>query len=200
MAELPPVIAGEPIDSATFGNPVIERVISRYADATERDAMVPVPIAGDPAYLVDTDDLQMYDGAAWISVSDMLPEAASQEIATVFNTTSTAYLDLGGPRGTIDVKSGSVLVLIQSHISNDTPGGSARVSAAASGANTVGATDNIALQFANAGTGTTASLDATVARTFTSLNPGPTTFTAMYRAHITGTATFARAGITIIQI
>ena len=71
MAELPPVVPGEPIDSTDFGNPVIDRVISRYADATERTAKVAAPQPGDPSYLLDSGSFAVYNGTVWASVHEV---------------------------------------------------------------------------------------------------------------------------------
>lgn len=69
MAELPAVIPGEPVDSTTFGNPVIDRVLSRYADAADRDLKVPTPQAGDFAFLVNISATQVFDGVAWSTLA-----------------------------------------------------------------------------------------------------------------------------------
>lgn len=71
MPELPFVVPGEDINSTTFGNPVIQRVVSRYADATARDFAVPVPLAGDPAYLTATSELQVFDGTEWVTYANL---------------------------------------------------------------------------------------------------------------------------------
>ena len=65
MSEIPDVVGGETI-LTSWGNPIRDRVISRYADATERATLVPVPIVGDPSYLTAAGSLEVYDGAAWI--------------------------------------------------------------------------------------------------------------------------------------
>ena len=70
MAELDFVVPGEAINSTTFGNPVVVRVVSRYADATARDFAVPLPLAGDPAYLTATGELQVYDGSEWVTFAE----------------------------------------------------------------------------------------------------------------------------------
>ena len=67
MPELPDVVPGEAVNSTTFGNPVVRRVLSRYTDATERDFKVPTPTVGDFAYLTASNELQVYDGATWIT-------------------------------------------------------------------------------------------------------------------------------------
>jgi len=66
MPELPPVAPGEVIDSTTFGNPVVERVVSRYVDETERDAKSPTPSVGEPCYVASSGQLQVWNGSAWV--------------------------------------------------------------------------------------------------------------------------------------
>ena len=73
MAELPQVVPGEPIDATEFGNPVIDRVLSRYADSAERDAKVPVPQAGDFAFLSTPGITQVHNGAQWVTFQYLLP-------------------------------------------------------------------------------------------------------------------------------
>jgi len=65
VSEIPDVVGGETI-LTSWGNPIRDRVISRYADATERATLVPVPIVGDPSYLEGSASLELYNGAAWI--------------------------------------------------------------------------------------------------------------------------------------
>ena len=65
MPELDIPQPGETIASGTFGQPVVFRVISRYASAAARDAANPTPSAGDPAYLQDSLDFQIHDGTGW---------------------------------------------------------------------------------------------------------------------------------------
>jgi len=66
MPELPEVSPGEVIDSSTFGNPVIERVVSRYPDETARDAASPTPSAGEMSFLADINAVEVFNGSAWI--------------------------------------------------------------------------------------------------------------------------------------
>ena len=65
MPELPPVASGEVINSSTFGNPVIERVVSRYADAAARDAADPTPSNGAVCYVESGRVFQIWTGATW---------------------------------------------------------------------------------------------------------------------------------------
>ena len=79
MAELPDVVPGEPIDATSFGNPVLQRVLSRYSDSTARDVAVPLPVTGDFAYLETERKLQVYDTnlGRWV---DYMPTLAGQTV------------------------------------------------------------------------------------------------------------------------
>lgn len=63
--EMPDVVAGEPVAS-DWGNLIRSRTVQRYADATDRDALVPFPAPGDLAYLDDTAAMQLFDGTNWV--------------------------------------------------------------------------------------------------------------------------------------
>ena len=65
MPELPQVNPGEIIDSTTFGNPVVDRVVSRYADPTERDALDPSPSNGAVCYVESGRVFQVFTGSTW---------------------------------------------------------------------------------------------------------------------------------------
>ncbi len=65
MAEIDDVVPGEPIE-ASWGNPIRDRTVQRYATAAERDVENPIPTAGDLAYLEDTFVVQFFTGADWV--------------------------------------------------------------------------------------------------------------------------------------
>jgi len=65
MSEIPDVVGGEPIEIG-WGNPIRDRTVQRYVDATERDTLVPVPVTGTLSYLTGSGSFEIYDGAAWI--------------------------------------------------------------------------------------------------------------------------------------
>ena len=66
MPEIPDVNPGETIESGSFGNPVIARVISRYTNDGDRATKNPTPAQGDPAYMLDNDRLLLNDaGGSW---------------------------------------------------------------------------------------------------------------------------------------
>lgn len=69
MPEIPDVIPGEPVES-DWGNQIRNRTVQRYTDATERDALVPFPVAGDLAWLDTEAAMTIFDGSTWVQVYD----------------------------------------------------------------------------------------------------------------------------------
>lgn len=69
MPEIPDVLAGNVIESA-WGNQIRDRTMMRYASQAALDASIPLPTAGDFAYLLDVDVAQIYDGAEWVPLID----------------------------------------------------------------------------------------------------------------------------------
>lgn len=67
MPEIPDVVAGQFVESS-WGNDIRDRTVQRYADATERDALNPLPVAGDLAYLQGPGLVTVYDGSTWQTV------------------------------------------------------------------------------------------------------------------------------------
>lgn len=65
MAELPDRVPGE-IIFASYENDIKQRTAQRYADNTQRDALNPLPEDGALAYITSTDELQIWNGAAWV--------------------------------------------------------------------------------------------------------------------------------------
>lgn len=64
MARTPDVIPGEPVESA-WGNEIRDRTIQRFADATERDLEIQIPVDGDCAFLEDSGQFMVYAGSSW---------------------------------------------------------------------------------------------------------------------------------------
>jgi hypothetical protein len=67
MAEIPDVISGELI-LASYANQIRDRAVMRYQDAPARDLSVPLPNAGDLAYLSDVAYATIYTGSVWHSL------------------------------------------------------------------------------------------------------------------------------------
>lgn len=74
MPEMPDVIQGEPVE-ADWGNDIRSRTVQRYADEAARTAEHPFPAAGDLSYLVDSSQVQVFDGTVWLSNASGIPEA-----------------------------------------------------------------------------------------------------------------------------
>lgn len=77
MAELADRIPGELI-LASYANDIRDRALMRYASAAARDLSVPLPNAGDLAYLSDVAFPTIYTGAAWDGF--MLTDDSAQPI------------------------------------------------------------------------------------------------------------------------
>jgi hypothetical protein len=66
MPEIPDRLPGE-IIAASHPNLLRQRSAQRYVDAPARDASVPLPETGEPAYVTGLAELQVYNGAKWAS-------------------------------------------------------------------------------------------------------------------------------------
>lgn len=55
--------------TAAQQNALAEQAISRFADATARDAAITSPTEGQFCYLTGTNALQFYDGSSWTAIS-----------------------------------------------------------------------------------------------------------------------------------
>ena len=62
--EMPDVVTGTTVESS-WGNQIRDRTVQRYADSTERDALMQLPVAGDLAWLDNEDQLTVYTGTGW---------------------------------------------------------------------------------------------------------------------------------------
>lgn len=62
------VIPGEPVESG-WGNRIRDRVVSRYADATEREFLNPFPEEGQLSWIENEDRLDVFDGTDHIEVT-----------------------------------------------------------------------------------------------------------------------------------
>lgn len=97
MAEIPDVIAGDPIEAA-WGNQIRDRSLQRYATAAARDAANPAPVTGDMAWITTEAEegltvpgiSEIHDGTAWRSFARqdgaVFETAAGVGGVSVFNT------------------------------------------------------------------------------------------------------------------
>ena len=147
-----------------------------------------VTTAGDLAYADAANSLGSRLGIGSVGsllVSDgsaplwRTPTQAKTNVAE--STASTSYVDLATVGPQVSVTTGTAaLVLITCAMSNDTAGNSAFMAVDVSGASTVAATDNDALQHLSATAA--ASMRATRASWLTGLTAGVNVFTGKYKA------------------
>lgn len=60
-------VAGDPLTAAQVDGYLMAQAVMTFANAAARNAAVTAPAEGNLCYLADTNDFQIYDGAAWIS-------------------------------------------------------------------------------------------------------------------------------------
>ena len=131
-------------------------------------------------------------GLQWAAPAAPSLTSGYAETVTNESTTSTSFTDLSTVTA-VTVTTGTKALVIYGGQVN--PGNAGYISVAISGASTVTASDNNSVVFSVAGQ------DAyqTRAIVFTGLTAGSNTFTEKFRAN-TGTASFSRRGITVIDL
>jgi hypothetical protein len=130
----------------------------------------------------------------WTTPASTSPASASANVSTSESTTSTSYTDLttAGPAVTITTGT-KALVIVSARLEVNT-GASSYASYAVSGATTIAASDNVAVE---AGTITTGMSRAS---RLTTLTAGSNTFTMKYRTSPTRTGTFESREIIVIDL
>jgi hypothetical protein len=166
--------AGEVLTAANTNEYLMQQTMFTFANAAARAAQVTAPSEGMHCYLLDTNELQIYNGSNWVAV---LPKSDAQaninqgfsgsyttRTASVSITTGTsAYVTLMSPSMTIG--GGSTVLL----------------SFVVSGATSIAATD------ANAITSNTSSINGSSRLlVVTGLTPGVNVFTLASRASDNG--------------
>ena len=73
--------AGQVLSASDVNTYLMQQTVLVFASATARDAAVPSPSEGMIAYVKDVDQLQTYNGSAW------LPRSYSQATGTASTTT-----------------------------------------------------------------------------------------------------------------
>lgn len=137
---------------------------------------------------------------AWI-LPDMLNlGSVYSEIITSESRTNTAFGDLAtlGPEVTVTVPaSGKIFISFGANMIVGTSGNSSRMTYELSGANTVAASDSVALRAVHSATTGTSCY---VTGILSGLNPGVTTVTMKYRSGPAGSATWSSRTLTVIPI
>lgn len=125
-------VAGEILTAAEINTNLMDQAVMVFDDDAARTTAIPTPAEGMVTYLKDTDAVEKFDGAAFVSVvpaitSGDLPAGTILQVVqgvmtTNFTTTSAAYTDITGlsvsitPRAT----SSKVLVLVKIPTQNST--------------------------------------------------------------------------------
>jgi hypothetical protein len=176
------LVANYPGVSETLAERIDVVGVNPFADAAARTTAIPSPVEGQMSSLADTDSVERYDGAAWVSVGR---ESASATVATSQSTTSTSFTDLATVGPAVTLTTGTkALVIVTCWLVQTTTGASAYASPAVSGASTVAASDATSLRVGAASGGTyQPQLRASSAEIFTGLTAGSNTFTIKYKTN-----------------
>lgn len=191
----------------TAGTTEIAQIIAKPTFSTNTTVTVRtqegcvIPTSGGVSAVSYSTQRAPYGASSDVTTDDLnLSGAQTNSVLTTQTTTSTSYTDLStvGPTVTVNVgPSGMVLISVGARGSSSSAGGWWLMSYAASGANTISASDNYAAGFRCA----TAS-DEVVSyytKLLTGLTPGITTFTCKYRA-VAGTATILIRNISVVPL
>jgi len=146
-----------------------------------------------------TADSSTATGLKWAAASSSFPASDTNSITTQETTTSTSYTDLttSGPAVTLTTGT-KALVIVTARMWNQSADYVAMMSFAVSGATTVSANDDNAA-YARRGTDAVINRFST-ATLVTGLTAGSNTFTAKYRADISGTAAFRERTIFVMNL
>ncbi len=91
MPELPDRVPGEPI-VASFSNQLIRRSVQRYADASQRQALNPLPEVGDVSYLTLSGVVDVFDGTNWVRYPDVtVTDALDSRLTLVEGLAASTY-------------------------------------------------------------------------------------------------------------
>lgn len=126
--------------------------------------------------------------------------SATAYVSTQENTTSTSYTDLTTITDTVTVtigSSGMALVTIYTYMAGSNIGTICYMSFAASGANTVTASDSNAIAYSTSANSAQGSSNTIL---LTGLSAGSTTFKAKYKVSSGSTATYQNRRITVVPI
>ncbi len=129
--------AGDVVNASDFNAFLANQVVMVFADSSARDAGFggsgePVLAEGMVCYLSDVNQLQIYNGSAWVVVADTdlgtqrIVQVVHSETETQYSTTSTTYQDITDLTTSITPQSTSstllVLVTLQTGHDDNTGG------------------------------------------------------------------------------
>lgn len=147
-----------------------------------------------PAKATTAGSLMVVTGAN--SIAERIPEEDFVNAAET--TTSTSYTDLTSPGPSVTVTtSTNAIIMLCGRLSNNAGGSSCRMAVDISGASTVAANDNRALDYESSNADD--AIQSSYAFTEIGLTPGSNVFTAKYKVN-SGTGTFDNRRLTVVPL
>lgn len=184
---------GEEVIQADFQPIIADQIVGQFATAATRSAGWPSPPVGAMSFLADTRTLHVYNGSVWVCITPV-----AQRVDGSNSTTSTGYVDLGGP--SVSIATGAYALITLAGTINTALAPSAQgayMSVEVSGATAVGAGDERAVGFVAIAGGHIATAGTTLL--VGPINPGINTFSARYRV-TTGNASFSARHISAVGL
>lgn len=204
------VSTGDILEAATWNQDVVANSLMGqpvFTNEAARDAAIPSPTEGQACYLtaptipsVSADTVAtvtgvatVYNGSVWVCTSPTGGRTAAQGNSSTTSYTTSLSLSPGTNPSVTLVTGTTALVMLRARAAIGSSG-ACYVSVAVSGATTLAANDEWAVEFAST---STMSFGSTVI--LTGLTAGTNTFTLQYKAPAAGCAFYNRA-LTVVGI
>lgn len=80
-------VAGEVLTASNINSFLMSQVVAIFANASARDVAIPSPIQGNLVYLQDLDEVQKWNGSAWVPLVQVTPSGfTDREVITATNS------------------------------------------------------------------------------------------------------------------
>jgi len=115
-------VAGEILTAADVNANLMDQAVMVFDDDAARTTAIPSPIEGMVTYLKDTDNLEKFDGSAFVDAAPVVAGIGTNVVQAVktdtLTTSSTTYTDITGLSVTITPTSTSSKILIFASVSH----------------------------------------------------------------------------------
>jgi hypothetical protein len=107
--------AGEVLTASDVNTYLMEQSVMNFAGTAARSSAIPTPSEGMVSYRQDVDNLEIYNGTAWLPASAAL-QVLSATTTSAFTTSSTSFVDITGLSVTITPRSVNSKILVLSQL------------------------------------------------------------------------------------
>ena len=83
---------GSTLQASELNENLMQQVTSTFSNASARTSAIPSPVEGQMTYILDTDQIEVWSGSAWVRrVSTTLPFATTANIAFLTGVTTVTF-------------------------------------------------------------------------------------------------------------